>query len=245
MNNKMINIASICTAVIYAAVQIVGFCVPAVDVGRAAVPSILFISVLALFSAVVALPEKNKKIRAVCMIMAALELLLALVLCINIFAGFFERSDIKYMAIILAGLLLLTTIVLTLVNAEASSYLTKIMSNVCLIVLMMLAVIYIKWDSRPLSASISMTGAAVSLNLLAPRFRNKAVQALTSIASLAFIVIPVVYIARGYIGFYVSVTNVLVIFSVLVSLACTSFIAISGIKAERSSAGAPQTSDCR
>lgn len=242
MSNKVINIASICTAVLYASIQIIVFCVPGVNVGHAAVPSMLFISVLALYSAIVVLPRKNKVLRTVCMVIAAVELLLTVVFCVNIFVGFFERSDIKYTAIVFASLLLLTTIGLMLIDSENSSFLTKITSNVCLVVLIMLAAIYIYWGSRPLSASISMTGAAISLNLLAPRFKNKTAQTITSIASLVFIIIPLVYLARGYIGFRVVVTNILVIFSVLVSLACTICIAISGIKADSSRTGTSDSS---
>lgn len=242
MSNKVIYIASIFTAALYAVIQIMGFCVPEVGMMYAMIDSMLLLCLLALFSAIVVLPGKNKKFRVACLIIAGVELLLSLVFCVNTFVGFTNKLpfNIRYAPVVFVGLLVLTTIGLMLIDTESSSFLTKITSSICLIVLLAISVAYISNWTRPTMAALSMTGAAVSINLLAPRFGNKAAQAVTSIASLVFVIVPVVYLIRGYIGFTVAVTNVLVIFSVLVSLVCTICIAAVGIKSERQPA-APQT----
>lgn len=249
MSNKTINIASIFTAVLYAFIQIMGFCIPEISVTCATFVSMLFICLLALYSAIVVLPRENKKIRkirVVCMVLAALELLLCLIFCVNIFAGFMKYygEGIRWISMVFVTLLLLSTIGLILIDSDKSLFITKATSSICVIMFFLLGVIVCKTGTLggAMAVSISMTGAAVSLNLLAPRFKNKTAQKITSIASLVFIIIPLVYLARGYIGFRVVVTNILVIFSVLVSLACTICIAISGIKADSSSTGTSDSS---
>ena len=256
MSNKTINIASICTAVLYAFIQIIGFCVLEVDMMFSTVASMLFICLLALYSAIVVLPRKNKitrRIRVVCMVIAALELLLDLIICVIVLAEiggdiYEDFSDIyyniHYVPIIFMTLLLLSTIGLILIDSDKSLFITKATSSVCVIMFFLLGVIVCIRGrlGGAMSVSISMTGAAVSLYLLAPRFKNKTAQAVTSIVSLVFIILPVVYLARGYFGFSVFANNILVIFSVLVSLACTFCIAISGIKADSSSTGTSDSS---
>ena len=240
MSNKVIYIASIFTAVLYAVIQIMGFCVPEVNIMYATDNSMLLMCLLALFSAIVALPREKRKIRIMCLIMAGVELLLILVFCVNIFVGFLDDHEFRGAPVFFVGLLVLTTIGLMLIDTDSSLFLTKITSGMCLIVLQAVSVVYLSNWIRPTMAALTMTAAAVSINLLAPRFGNKAAQAVTSIASLVFVIVPVVYLVRGYIGFTVAVTNVLVIFSVLVSLVCTICIAAVGIKSERQPA-APQT----
>lgn len=91
---------------------------------------------------------------------------------------------------------------------------------------------------KALSASAAMVTCSIAINLMAPKLRNKTVQIILSIGSLAFLVLPAVYLIRGYWGFSGEAIAAIAIASVLIALVCTIITAIAGMRQETN---APET----
>lgn len=234
MNKKTLMISACVIAALYAVIGLLGIVVFHA-VQSAHISSVLFTGVLFVIAALLDLPEKKKGFRIALYIIAMVELLAALYFSIDIFSGILPDEAI-FVGALLAAVVAAFGFVLVLIRFAKASVLVQISSAVSAAVLTSLAAVLAVAAypgnllfSKILCVSIAMASCAAAINLAALSL-GKMAQNIMGAGALVFLVLPVVYIVRGYWGFSGGAINALGVISLLVMLVCMVIAAVFGMK---------------
>lgn len=239
MSKKILLVSNIATAVIYAIVQVLIVIIVPFD-NYNEYPtfcSVLFTGVLAAVAALLVLPEKYKKTRILCTVLAAITFLLAIVFSILIFVrpGMDWR---EILSIVFAVMLVAYNIAFNLINSDKTPFLTQVTLSIGIIILILLSFEIFELPCNLIYiASAAMVSCSIAMNLMVPSLKGKKLcQKIVSIGSLAFLILPALYLIRGWWGFNRAAINTLTIISILIVLACTVYSSIVGWKELKSNA---------
>lgn len=200
--------------------------------------SLFFIGVLVNISITTELSESQKRSKRICTIIAAVELLFALVYLDNNFGNFFDITDtlskLEYTMAIIAGVMAIFNFVLVLLRFKKAPALAAITSAVSAALPVALAVERAVMVSAPdaspaFCGSAILTVCAVAMNLAALSL-GKAAQNIMSAGSLAFLALPMLFLVKGYWGFPGVLINVICILSLLLTLVFTVIPTVKGLK---------------
>lgn len=167
--------------------------------------------------------KKYRTISIICTVLLVLVILCALIYSIvNVFFEYWSYDWYGY--ILVFGI----NIGLVLINSDKNLFVNKVTSCLALIVLALLSIDY---NSSPFSSSsVMLVCLAVSVNLLAPRMGKK-IQLILSLASPVILIMPIIYLIRGYWGVNSIVfVKAISIVAVLLSFVCTVIGAVLDIK---------------
>ena len=210
-------------------------------------PAILFSGAMVLYTSLLTLSPKYRKTKNCCQIIAIIASLFAVAFSIYPF-NVYLFNDVHHplQVLIIAAVFSIIAAVLGLmifgltfcfiqIDVYNSLIINKITLSISIIMLFLISVIHCIMyytETRVMSAYAAMVTCSIAINLMAPKLRNKAVQIILSICSLAFLVFPVIYLIRGYWGFSGEAINAIAIVSVLIALICTIITAIVGMRPE-------------
>lgn len=214
MSKKVISISTIVVVSIYALCAMIGIII---GVSEVCAPSVLFTSVLALLSVLCFLPSKYRKTRVCCIVLGTIAFLCALVLFIMPFFTLYRISD--KIGLIFSVLLLGINIGQILVETDNALFITKITSSVCAMILVLLTLMF--REDAVIAVPINLACSAIAVNLLAPKLRDKKVQKIVSVSSCVLLIMPIIYLCRGYFGVNAVMMKVFAICAILITLAST------------------------
>lgn len=236
MNKKVLLTLNASVMVLYAVIEIL--CCFNVGFLLSVPPAVLSSCAMVLFSVLLTLPTQYRKTKKFCKVLAIIEMSCAVVFSINVCVYAQYNVPVSICTAVLTLLVVGVFYGVIIAHAYKSLYITKITSIIGVIVLFIFSVVYfMRWtrfghETKVMSASAAMVTCSIAINLMAPKLRNKAVQIILSICSLAFLVFPVIYLIRGYWGFSGEAINAIAIVSVLIALICTIITAIVGMRPE-------------
>lgn len=228
MCKKIYPIASIIVMCLYFMLEIISSIITTRL--TTALPAVLFTGVMSLLAVLLILKDDYKKTKRFCFVLSIIGLLCAIIFSVNVFVAFFSYSG--YIGLGFSLLLFGMNVGLILINADNSMLINKLTSCFSLLILILLCIPFIDFLREPivLSVSINLVCAAISLNILASRMK-KTSQNFLSLTSIVLLIMPIIYLIRGYWGMNSIVfVKVISIVAVLLSLVCTVIGAVLDIK---------------
>lgn len=242
MNKKVFLIYNISVISLYTVIEIL-YCFGA-EYLLSLSPAVLFSGTMVLLTALPTLSPQYRKTRKLFLVLAIID-----TSCAVVFSVFFSKTQQYHVTISICTAVFAFLVVgvyfgLILIDAYKGLLITKITSGIGIIVSFLNSLVNCSlcikycYDMKALSASAAMVTCSIAINLMAPKLRNKTVQIILSIGSLAFLVLPAVYLIRGYWGFSGEAIAAIAIASVLIALVCTIITAIAGMRQETN---APET----
>ena len=202
------------------------------------VANLNFACISALFGCMLILPENRKKLRIFCMALLSISTLLALFYTINAYAGFL--IDTYGVGMIINYTTSVIPVVITVASFLVDSYSFKLddIGGIVLAVTraaemmlspLMLIIYIIGFDGRDtpqLIASTVMISFAFSLTTLASRFENKIIKITVCCMSWVAMIMPIIYLFKGYWGVSAEFIDTVSIISAVGVLACAVAVAL-------------------
>ena len=141
------------------------------------------------------------------------------------------KIPVSILVFMLSILVPVLTIGIMLINVSAKSHSIyfKISHYLQLLLFVLLEITHFNYfitykvsqEPSILTSSLSLSACALTLSGLVFLFNNKAIKISISVLSWAFVVLPIIYILRGYWGFPEEFITVLYIISVVIMLICS------------------------
>lgn len=237
MNKKFLLISASAAAALYAVLGLLSIVLSRLNYSMI-ICSMFFIGVLVNISMMTELSESQKRLKRLCTISAAGELLLMLVYAVNNYANFFYGNKIGLVMTIFAGVVTAFNFVLVLLRFKKAPALAAITSAVSAALPVALAVERAVMVSAPdaspaFCGSAILTVCAVAMNLAALSL-GKSAQNIMSAGSLAFLALPVLFLVNGCWGFSGSlsgvIVNIICILALLLTLVFTVIPTVKGLK---------------
>ena len=245
MNKKFLMISASAATALYAVLGLLSIVLSRLNYSMI-ICSMFFIGVLVNISMMTELSESQKRLKRLCTISAAGELLLMLVYAVNNYANFFYGNKIGLVMTIFAGVVTAFNFVLVLLRFKKATALTAITSAASAALSVALAAVDVTFGEFPdaspaLCVSAVMIVCAVAMNIAALSL-GKSAQNIMSAGSPAFLALPVLFLVKRYWGFPGVLINVICILSLLLTLVFTVIPTVKGLKqlkAQGSAAVAP------
>ena len=237
MNKKFLMISASAAAALYAVLGLLSIVLSRLNYSMI-IGSMFFIGVLVNISMMAGLSESQKRLKRLCTISAAGELLLMLVYAVNNYADFFYGNKIGLVMTIFAGVVTAFNFVLVLLRFKKAPALTAITSAASAALSVALAAIDVTLGEYPHASpafcgSAILTVCAVAMNLAALSL-GKAAQNIMSAGSPAFLALPVLFLINGCWGFSGSlsgvIVNIICILALLLTFVFTVIPTVKGLK---------------
>lgn len=237
MNKKILLISASAAAALYAVLGLLSIVLSRMNHSMVTC-SLFFIGVLVNISMMTELSDSQKCSKRICTIIAAVELLFALVYLINNL-GDFLQGILEYVMAISAGVMAIFNFVLVLLRFKKAPALAAITSAVSAALPVALAVeravrcTNTEWTPAAFCGSAILTVCAVAMNLAALSL-GKSAQNIMSAGSLAFLALPVLFLVNGCWGFSGSlsgvIVNIICILALMLTLVFTVIPTVKGLK---------------
>lgn len=238
MNKKFLMISASAAAALYAVLGLLSIVLSRLNYSMI-ICSMFFIGVLVNISMMTELSESQKRLKRLCTISAAGELLLMLVYAVNNYANFFYNNKIGLVMTIFAGVVTAFNFVLVLLRFKKATALTAITSAASAALPVALAVeravrcTNTEWTPAAFCGSAILTVCAVAMNL-ATLSLGKSAQNIMSAGSLAFLALPVLFLVNGCWGFSGAfsgvIVNIICILALLLTFVFTVIPTVKGLK---------------